>query len=103
LFHIRNKRIRDGAIESLQGGRIDASTEFRVYWHVFIPLSQSALAAIVVGNGGEASLLCRETEITKLWDQTQYFLDAYSHQGDSHESSQIDGKTQDRSRGYPQA
>lgn len=34
----------------LDSSRIDGSSEFQVYWHVIIPLSQSALAAIGIVN-----------------------------------------------------
>ncbi|HUV06445.1 MAG TPA: carbohydrate ABC transporter permease [Spirochaetia bacterium] len=34
----------------IDSSRIDGSSEFQVYWHVIIPLSQSALAAIAIVN-----------------------------------------------------
>jgi ABC-type glycerol-3-phosphate transport system permease component len=49
IFFLRQtiSMIPDDLIDS---SRIDGSSEFRVYWHVIIPLSQSALAAIAIVN-----------------------------------------------------
>jgi ABC-type glycerol-3-phosphate transport system permease component len=49
IFFLRQtiSMIPDDLIDS---GRVDGSSEFQIYWHVIIPLSQSAIAAIAIVN-----------------------------------------------------